>query len=99
MTDRAPGRKIIGGPVYTEVRLQTFAREIRQGGKAEAEIISRRGVCSVIYYVAKRAIKVNSAVPASSLLSRSLSFFPALTALFAASSVVCPGEELLRGIC
>jgi hypothetical protein len=63
----------------------------RRSEKAEAEIISRRGVCSIIYYVANRAIKVNSTVSASSMHSRSLS-------LLAAPSVVCPDEELLRGI-
>lgn len=65
VTDCAPGRELIGGPVD---RARASGRPSRSKSsdlpEAEAEIISRRGICSVIYYVANRAIKVNSAVSA-----------------------------------
>lgn len=77
VTDCAPGRKIINGSIDSVGP----SRVKSSGEKAEAEIISRHGVYSIIYYIANRAIKVNSTVPALFLLS-----VPPRDSL-------CPGKE------
>jgi len=70
VTDCAPGRELIGGSVDSAGARRPSRLK---SSETEAEIISRHGICSIIYYVTNRAIKVNSAVPESPL-SRSRSF-------------------------
>lgn len=65
----------MGSPIVWDPRAWNLRNK-----KAEAEIISRHGICNVIYIV-NRAIKVNSTVPALLLLSVS------------PRDSLCPGKE------